>query len=100
MANVLDNPIEPVNDANFFNCLDTASEKSQLLAKSMTDITTSLKKEDRDTFKGAVDEASEAVCALTESAAQVCFVCCMLLRSLRDGPGRSLMQFELAVCHL
>eukprot|EP00794_Sanderia_malayensis_P019501 gene19501-21428_t len=74
IANMLDNPTEPVNDATFFNCLDTASEKSQLLAKSMTDITSSLKKEDRDTFKGAVDEASDAVCALTESAAQAAYL--------------------------
>ena len=63
--------MEPVNDATFFNCLDTATAKSQLLTKSMTDIASSLKKEDRDTFKGAVGQASDAVCALTESAAQV-----------------------------
>ena len=65
--------MEPINDATFFNCLDTATDKSHLLAKSMTDITSSLKKENRGTFKGAVDEASQAVCALTESAAQVYF---------------------------
>ena len=37
----------------------------------MTDVAASLKKEDRDTFKGAIGDASDAVCALTESAAQV-----------------------------
>ncbi|XP_065063830.1 talin-like isoform X3 [Rhopilema esculentum] len=74
IANVLDNPVEPVNDATFFNCLDTATAKTQLLTKSMTDIASSLKKEDRDTFKGAVGQASDAVCALTESAAQAAYL--------------------------
>ena len=68
---MLDNPVEPINDATFFHCLDTATTKSQQLTKSMTDVATSLKKEDRDTFRGAIGDASDAVCALTESAAQV-----------------------------
>ena len=71
MAHVLDNPVEPVNEASFFECLDTATEKSQELARSMQDITTSLKKEDADTLAEAVGGASDAVCQLTESTAQV-----------------------------
>lgn len=64
--------MEPINDTTFFNCLDTATAKSQQLTKSMADVITSLKREDRDTFRGAIGDASDAVCALTESAAQVC----------------------------
>jgi len=74
IANVLDNPVEPINDTTFFNCLDTATNKSQQLTKSMTDVAASLKKEDRDTFKGAIGDASDAVCALTESAAQAAYL--------------------------
>ena len=68
---MLDNPVEPINETTFFHCLDTATNKSQQLTKSMTDVATSLKKEDRDSFRGAIGDASDAVCALTESAAQV-----------------------------
>ena len=71
MAHVLENPIEPVNDASFFDCLDIATEKSQQLAKSMQDITQALQKEDSETLSDAVGGASDAVCSLTESTAQV-----------------------------
>ena len=73
VAHMFDNPVEPVNEASFFECLDTATEKSQELARSMQDITTSLKKEDADTLAEAVEGASDAVCQLTESTAQVRF---------------------------
>jgi len=71
IAHVLENPVEPVNEASFFECLDTATEKSQQLAQSMQDITASLKKEDTDTLANAANFASDAVCQLTESTAQV-----------------------------
>ena len=81
MAHVLDNPVEPVNEASFFECLDTATEKSQEFARSMQDITTSLKKEDAHTIADSVGTASYAVCQLAESTAQVCsnmFIFCEL----------------------
>ena len=71
VAHVLDNPIEPVNEASFFECLDTATERSQQLAQSMQDMTASLKKEDTETLANAASVASDAVCQLTESTAQV-----------------------------
>ena len=71
VSHVLDNPIEPVNEASFYECLDTATEKSQALAQSMQDITAALKKEDHDVLVDAVGGASDAVCQLTESTAQV-----------------------------
>lgn len=70
-SHVLDNPVEPVNEASFYECLDTATEKSQALAQSMQDITSALKKEDHDVLVDAVGGASDAVCQLTESTAQV-----------------------------
>lgn len=63
--------MEPVNEASFYECLDTATEKSQALAQSMQDITSALKKEDHDVLVDAVGGASDAVCQLTESTAQV-----------------------------
>lgn len=72
MSYVLENPVEPVNEASFFECLDTATEKSQQLAQSMQDITGALKKEDTENLANAAGVASDAVCQLTESTAQVC----------------------------
>ena len=71
MSYVLENPVEPVNEASFFECLDTATEKSQQLAQSMQDITAALKKEDTDNLANSASVASDAVCQLTESTAQV-----------------------------
>ena len=77
MAHVLENPVEPVNEASFFECLEHASEKSQELARGMQDITNALKKEDAESLANAVGCASDAVCQLTEFTAQVnlYFIC-------------------------
>uniref|UniRef100_A0A7M5V5A6 Talin n=1 Tax=Clytia hemisphaerica TaxID=252671 RepID=A0A7M5V5A6_9CNID len=74
VAHVLENPVEPVNEASFFECLDTATERSQQLAQSMQDMTASLKKEDTDTLANAASVASDAVCQLTESTAQAAYL--------------------------
>lgn len=51
-------------------------EKSKLLGEAGALLTTHAKKGEYDEFGKAVDNTSEAVCQLTESAAQVCpFVC-------------------------
>ena len=70
-GNVLDNPVEPVSDATYYDCLESATEKSIALSRSMASINQALKKEDRETFRTEIGNASESVCALTESAAQV-----------------------------
>ena len=85
MAHVLDNPVEPVNEASFFECLETATETSQELARSMQDITTSLKKEDAVTLAEAVGGASDAVCQLTESTAQVRFSMITFCKLVSNG---------------
>jgi len=71
LAHVLDNPVEPVNEASFFECLDTAAEKSQDMTKAVQHLSDSLKKEDADGVTNAVGVAADSVCQLTESTAQV-----------------------------
>ena len=71
LAHVLENPVEPVNDASFFECLDTAAEKSQEMARAVQDLSDSLKKEDPEALTSSIAVAADAVCQLTESTAQV-----------------------------
>lgn len=63
--------MEPVNDDTYFECLDTVSRESRDLAESMPVISDSIKAADYNKFDTTVRKASDAVCALTESAAQV-----------------------------
>lgn len=70
-AHVLENPIEPVNEASFFECLDTATEKSQDMAKAMQDLSDALKKQDLEALASAANAGADAVCQLTDSTAQV-----------------------------
>ena len=74
VAAVLDRPNEPVSDATYFDCMDTIMEKSKLLGEAGALLTTHAKKGDYEEFGKAVDSTSEAVCQLTESAAQVCYL--------------------------
>jgi len=69
---VLDRPNEPVSEFTYFDCMDTIVEKSKLLGEAGALITTHAKSADYDQFGKAVDSTSEAVCQLTEAAAQVC----------------------------
>ena len=84
MSNLLENPVEPVNDFSFFDCLDAASEKSKVLRDGMTDISGNAKKGDMNAFDDAVKRVADAVIALTEAASQVC--------GPLGWPGRDLPQ--------
>ncbi|XP_057316525.1 talin-2-like isoform X2 [Hydractinia symbiolongicarpus] len=96
MSHVLENPVEPVNEASFFECLDTATEKSQQLAQSMQDITTALKKEDAEHLAEAVGGASDAVCHLTESTAQAAYLVAIADPSSTAGRAGLVDQSQFA----
>lgn len=68
----MDRPNEPVSEFTYFDCMDTIVEKSKLLGEAGALITTHAKSADYEQFGKAVDSTSEAVCQLTEAAAQVC----------------------------
>ena len=74
---MLDRPNEPVSDATYFDCMDTIMEKSKLLGEAGALLTTHAKQGEYEEFGKAVDNTSEAVCQLTESAAQVCLSVCV-----------------------
>ena len=77
VAAVLDRPNEPVSDATYFDCMDTIMEKSKLLGEAGALLTTHAKQGEYEEFGKAVDNTSEAVCQLTESAAQVHLPVCL-----------------------
>ena len=96
VSHVLENPVEPVNEASFFECLDTATERSQQLAQSMQDITASLKKEDTETLATAANTASDAVCQLTESTAQAAYLVAIADPSSTAGKAGLVDQSQFA----
>jgi len=88
---VLDRPNEPVSEFTYFDCIDTIVEKSKFLGEVEVLITTHAKSANYDQFSKAVDSTSEAVCQLTEAAAQVCHLypvslshCVLLLSPYRQ----------------
>lgn len=74
VSNILDNPVEPVNNDTFFDCLDKVTRQSQDLTEAMPRISNSIKSGDFTEFDDGVRDASGAVCALTESAAQAAYL--------------------------
>lgn len=74
VSNILDNPVEPVNNDTFFDCLDKVTRKSQDLTEAMPRISNSVRSGDFNEFDDGVKNASGAVCALTESAAQAAYL--------------------------
>uniref|UniRef100_T1J0N6 FERM domain-containing protein n=1 Tax=Strigamia maritima TaxID=126957 RepID=T1J0N6_STRMM len=74
MRPLLDNPMEPVNDATYFECLDTVMEKSKNLGDGMTGIANHAKKSEHEHFGDAVKEVSDSICGLIEAAAQAAYL--------------------------
>lgn len=71
---LLDNPSEPVNDAIYFECLETVMEKSKNLGDGMTGIANHAKKSEHEQFGKAVIDVADAICGLIESAAQAAYL--------------------------
>ncbi|XP_066270421.1 talin-1-like isoform X3 [Branchiostoma lanceolatum] len=74
MRSMLDNPMEPVNDLTYFDCLETVMDKSKTLGESMSSITQHAKNSEHEEFGSAVTRASTAVCGLTEAASQTAYL--------------------------
>lgn len=74
MRPLLDNPSEPINDATYFECLDTVMEKSKSLGDGMTGIANHAKKSEHQQFGEAVNGVSDSICGLIEAAAQAAYL--------------------------
>ncbi|XP_071498741.1 talin-1-like [Diadema antillarum] len=74
IKSILDNINEPVNDATYFECLDAVMLKSKDLGESMAGITQNAKEGELEKFGQSVERAGQAVCGLTEAAAQSAYL--------------------------
>lgn len=74
MKPLLDCPSEPINDASYFECLDTVMEKSKCLGDGMTGIATHAKKCEHEQFGESVRSVSNSICGLIEPAAQAAYL--------------------------
>uniref|UniRef100_A0A8B9ZIJ1 Talin-1 n=1 Tax=Anas platyrhynchos TaxID=8839 RepID=A0A8B9ZIJ1_ANAPL len=71
---LLENPIQAVNDMSYFNCLDSVMENSKMLDESMAGISQNAKNSKLPEFRESVSAASKALCGLTEAAAQAAYL--------------------------
>lgn len=74
IKSILDNINEPINDMTYFECLDAVMLKSKNLGESMTGITQNAKDGELERFGKSVEAAGQAVCGLTEAAAQSAYL--------------------------
>lgn len=81
MKHHLENPSEPINDASYYEALDSVIEKSKILGEGMTGITTSAKSSLHEQFAEHIKSISGAICHLVEAAAQTAYLVSSVLRS-------------------
>ncbi|KAK2119960.1 Talin-1 [Saguinus oedipus] len=71
---LLENPVQPVNDMSYFGCLDSVMENSKVLGEAMTGISQNAKNGNLPEFGEAISTASKALCGFTEAAAQAAYL--------------------------
>lgn len=71
---LLDQPSEQINDQSYYECLGTVMDCSKVLGEAMTGIVSHAKAQDHDKFGRSVKGVSNAICGLTESAAQAVYL--------------------------
>ncbi|XP_041458339.1 talin-1-like isoform X4 [Lytechinus variegatus] len=74
IKSILDNINEPINDWTYFECLDSIMLKSKDLGESVNGIAKTAKDGELEKFGQMVDSAGQAVCGLTEAAAQSAYL--------------------------
>ncbi|XP_074594271.1 talin-1-like [Brevipalpus obovatus] len=74
MRPILDNPVEPVNNSTYFDCLDSIMEVSRRLGDAMTSVRQGLEKNSHEEFSMSIKESADSVCGLIENAAQSAYL--------------------------
>lgn len=83
----MENPVQPVSDLNYYECLDTVTEQSKRLGDGMTGIAHYAKALNMDSFCQSVRDVANAVCGLAEGAAQAAYM--VGVSDSNSTPGRS-----------
>lgn len=71
---LLDNPHEALNDQGYHDCVETAIEKSRSLGSAISDMCTNAKNSQHVEFGHSVNQVSESIRGLIESAAQASYL--------------------------
>lgn len=66
----MDNPHEPLTDQGYYDCVETATEKSRSLGYAISDMCNNAKQSQYVEFGHSVNQVSESIRGLIESAAQ------------------------------
>ena len=64
LNNALKEPNEPVNDENFFDCIETLVHNQRLMEDNLKQLPILLKANDRKKFATTIDEINDALTAL------------------------------------
>lgn len=67
---LLDNPTEPLTDQGYFDCVEAATEKSRSLGYAISDMCNHAKQSQYVEFGHSVNQVSDSIRGLIESAAQ------------------------------
>jgi talin len=87
VRHLLENPVQPVSDLNYYECLDTVTEQSKRLGDGMTGIAHYAKALNMESFCQSVRDVANAVCGLAEGAAQAAYM--VGVSDPNSTPGRS-----------
>lgn len=71
---LLDNPTEPISDQGYYECVESATEKSRQLGIAISDTCNHAKQLNYVEFGHSVNQVSDAIRCLIESAAQASYL--------------------------
>lgn len=71
---LLDNPTEPINDQGYYDCVESATEKSRSLGYAISDMCNNAKQSQHVEFGHSVNQVADSIRGLIESAAQASYL--------------------------
>jgi talin len=84
---LLENPVHPVSEQSYYECLETATEQSKRLGDGMTGIAHYAKALNMDNLCQSVRQVANAVCGLAEGGAQAAYM--VGVSDAKSTPGRA-----------
>ncbi|KAA3678723.1 talin [Paragonimus westermani] len=93
---LLENPNRPVNDQNYYECVDAVAKSLAPLADSLRNMSNAIREKQNQDFGSAVRQCANSVCQLVEETAQAAYI--IGLADPRSEPGRpSLVNTQLFI---
>lgn len=74
LRTMLDYPHEPINEQGYFDCVETATEKSRNLGYAISEMINNAKQSQHVEFGHSVNSVSESIHGLIESSAQAAYL--------------------------